>query len=76
MLGRILTVGLFVLFGACAAQADATIPNKDVPGARDSALLKRYDGSFIISYERLAFTDFTIPLSKLEKRRVIAIAIG
>jgi outer membrane protein OmpA-like peptidoglycan-associated protein len=67
MLGRILTVGLFILFGMSAAQADATIPNKDIAGARDNALLKRYDGSFIISYERLAFTDFTIPLSKLEK---------
>jgi OOP family OmpA-OmpF porin len=67
MLGRVLTIGLFCLAGVCGAQADATIPTKDIAGARDNALLKRYDGSFIVSYERLAFTDFTVPLSKLEK---------
>lgn len=52
---------------SAAAHADATIPTKDIAGAKDSALLKRYDGSFIVSYERLAFTDFKVPLSKLEK---------
>ena len=67
MLGRYLTIGLFCLFGAGAAFAEATIPTKDIPNARDNALLKRYDGSFIVSYERLAFTDMSIPLSKLEK---------
>lgn len=67
MLGRILTVGLFCLLGICGARADATIPTKDIPGARDNALLKRYDGSFIVSYERQAFTDFKVPLSKLER---------
>jgi outer membrane protein OmpA-like peptidoglycan-associated protein len=66
MLGRILTIGLLCLFGAHAACADATIPTKDIAGARDNALLKRYDGSFIVSYERLAFTDLKIPTSRLE----------
>ncbi|WP_041357540.1 OmpA family protein [Nitrobacter hamburgensis] len=55
------------LFGAIAAHADATIPSKDIANARDNALLKRYEGSFIMSYEKLAFTDFKVPLSKLEK---------
>ena len=55
------------LFGATTARADAVIPTKDIAGARDNALLKRYDGSFIVSYERLAFTDFKVPLSRLEK---------
>ena len=58
---------VFGLFGATAARADAVIPTKDIAGARDNALLKRYDGSFIVSYERLAFTDFKVPLSRLEK---------
>jgi hypothetical protein len=59
--------GAMMLFGANSANADATIPSKDIAGARDNALLKRYDGSFIVSYERLAFTDFKVPLSRLEK---------
>lgn len=62
-----LFAGAMMVFGAAAAHADATIPNKDIAGAKDNALLKRYDGSFIVSYERLAFTDFKVPLSKLEK---------
>lgn len=49
------------------AMADATIPAKDIPGAKDSSLLKRYGGSHIVSYERVAFTDFRVPLSKLEQ---------
>lgn len=48
------------------ALADATIPTKDIAGARDNALAKRYEGSFIVSYDRQAFTDFNVPLSKLE----------
>ena len=59
--------GAMTIFGVVAAHADATIPVKDIAGARDSALLKRYEGSFIVSYERLAFTDFKLPLSKLER---------
>lgn len=62
-----MTIGLFGLLGSFAAHADATIPAKDIANARDNALLKRYEGSFIVSYERLAFTDFKLPLSKLEK---------
>lgn len=67
MLGRYLTLGLLCLFGAGSALADAAIPTKDIANARDNPLLKRYDGSFIVGYERLAFTDLNIPLSKLEK---------
>ncbi|MGB5905494.1 MAG: OmpA family protein [Xanthobacteraceae bacterium] len=59
--------GAMMVLSAATAHADATIPTKDIAGAKDSTLLKRYDGSFIVSYERLAFTDFRVPLSKLEK---------
>lgn len=67
MLMRVLTAGLMFFAIVVAANADATIPTRDIPNARDNPMLKRYDGSFIVSYERLAFTDFKVPLSKLER---------
>ena len=53
-------------FDTRPAFADATVPTKDIPGAKDNPVLKRYDGSFIVSYQRSAFNDFKVPLSKLE----------
>jgi outer membrane protein OmpA-like peptidoglycan-associated protein len=67
MLLRALTTVLMFFAVVVAANADATIPTKDIANARDNPLLKRYDGSFIVGYERLAFTDFKLPLSKLER---------
>lgn len=67
MLMRVLTAGLMFFTLVVAANADATNPSRDIPNARDNPVLKRYDGSFIVSYERLAFTDFKVPLSKLER---------
>lgn len=46
--------------------ADATVPVRDVPGAKDNPLLKRYDGAFLVGATRSAFTDFKLPLAKLE----------
>ena len=46
--------------------ADATIPTDDKTGAKDNALLKRYEGSFIVAYEKKSFDEFVLPLSKLE----------
>ena len=40
--------------------------SKDIAGAKDNPLLRRYEGSFIVSYERKAFTDFKVPLSGLQ----------
>jgi hypothetical protein len=74
----ILTIAM-MLFGATSAYADATIPNKDIANARDNALLKRYDGSFIVSHERLAFTDFKVPLAanfRIDPRRLRAAGVG
>jgi OOP family OmpA-OmpF porin len=45
----------------------ATIPTADRRGTRDSPLLKRYEGSFIVFSERKSFAEFTLPLSKLEQ---------
>jgi OmpA-OmpF porin, OOP family len=47
--------------------AEATVPTSDVEGASDSSLLKRYEGSFIVSYEKFAYTDFVVPLSPLKR---------
>jgi OmpA-OmpF porin, OOP family len=60
-------MGALLALGAhSAAFADATIPTKDIPGGKDNPLVKRYEGSFIVSYERESFTDFKVPLSTLE----------
>jgi outer membrane protein OmpA-like peptidoglycan-associated protein len=67
MIGRLAVAGVLSLAGLSGVFADATIPTRDIPNARDSALAKRYEGSFIVSYERQAFTDFKAPLSKLER---------
>jgi OOP family OmpA-OmpF porin len=48
------------------AQPKASIPTADRKGAKDSPILKRYEGSFIVAYEEQSFGEFTIPLSKLE----------
>ena len=48
------------------ALADATVPIADKKGAKDSPLLKRYEGSFIVAYEHKSFDEFVLPLSKLE----------
>jgi OmpA-OmpF porin, OOP family len=55
----------FVLALGVPAFADATIPTADIEGAADNAIAQRYEGSFIVSYEAFAYTDFTVPLSPL-----------
>ena len=66
MFTKLLFAALLVLASPVQALAEATIPTRDIAGAKDNPLIKRYDGSFIVSYERLAFTDFKVPLSQLE----------
>jgi len=66
MFTKLLFAALLALASPVQALAEATIPTKDIAGAKDNPLIKRYDGSFIVSYERLAFTDFKVPLSQLE----------
>lgn len=50
-----------------AAFADATVPTKDIAGAKDPAWLKRYEGSFIVSYDHRSFDAVDFPASKLER---------
>lgn len=57
--------GLSFLLATQLAIADATVPTADIDGAADNPLAKRYEGSFIVSYEKSAYTGFTVPLSPL-----------
>jgi len=57
---------LALSFGAVAQMPKATIPSADKKGGRDSPLLKRYEGSFIVSQDEKSFAEFELPLSKLE----------
>ena len=45
----------------------ATIPTADRKGSKDNPLLKRYEGSFIVAYERKGFGELTLPLSPIER---------
>jgi OmpA-OmpF porin, OOP family len=55
-----------LMVGTAAAALVATLPNADKKGTKDSSLLKRYEGSYIVVQERKAFAEFNLPLSKLE----------
>lgn len=48
-------------------QPVASIPKADRKGSKDSPLLKRYEGSFIVAYEHKSFGELALPLSKLEQ---------
>ena len=61
-----LAAGFLLASFATAVSAEATVPTQDTEGSADVALVKRYEGSFIVSYEKLDYTDFTVPLSPLE----------
>jgi OOP family OmpA-OmpF porin len=63
---RVVSVAGLLMMPAGPALADATEPTADIDGAKDSTLVKRYEGSFIVSYERFSYTDFRIPLSPLK----------
>ena len=63
---RHLPVLLCLLF-ATTAWADATEPTRDIAGSKDPAWLKRYEGSFIVSYEQRNFDAVKFPASPLER---------
>ena len=64
---RRIAIALMLVPLFCAfARADATVPTRDIAGAKDVASVKRYEGAFIVSYERKAFGELTLPLSPLE----------
>ena len=61
----VMILGVFVVSSATAA-LNATVPTADKKGASDSPFLKRYEGSYIVVHERKAFSQFDLPLSRLE----------
>jgi OmpA-OmpF porin, OOP family len=62
----ICVVMLAIAAGVFAQLPVATIPKADRQGSKDSPLLKRYEGSFIVAYEHKSFGELTLPLSRLE----------
>ncbi len=48
---------LFLILGGIPVIAE------DIPGSQDHPLLKRYNGSDIIKYDRKSFDTYTIPLA-------------
>lgn len=56
---------LLCLLLASNAWADATVPTRDIPGSKDPAWLKRYEGSFIVSHEQRSFDAVKFPASPL-----------
>jgi outer membrane protein OmpA-like peptidoglycan-associated protein len=57
--------GLVVGAGIAFAQV-VKVPSADKSGAKDSPLLRRYEGSIIVSHQQQSFGELTLPLSKLE----------
>jgi OOP family OmpA-OmpF porin len=63
---RTLLFSAFAVLVASPAYGDATLPKADRPGSLDHPLLRRYEGSFIVGYDRQSFAEFNLPLSRLE----------
>lgn len=64
---RLAATVLPLLIGSAGlSYADATIPNADISGASDRPIIKRYEGSLIISYDSHAYAELQIPLSPLK----------
>lgn len=63
---RLWVLGLSLLLVSAAALADATLPKADLAGAKDSPLIGRFAGSFILSYEAADFDEMKLPLGALK----------
>ena len=48
------------------AHANAHIPKKDLEGASDIEFLGRYDGSYIIAFQKKNFDRFILPTGRLK----------
>ena len=51
---------------AIALAQPVKVPTADKAGSKDTALLQRYEGSIIVSYQQQGFGELSLPLSKLE----------
>jgi outer membrane protein OmpA-like peptidoglycan-associated protein len=61
---RLVATIAMTLFAAHAV-ADATLPSGDLPGSREPASLKRYEGSVVVSYDDKAFEEYLLPTAPL-----------
>ena len=52
---------------ACQVMADASVPKADIAGAKDSALVGRFAGSFIVSYDLRDYDELKLPLAPLKQ---------
>jgi OmpA-OmpF porin, OOP family len=57
---------LMGLLLAGAALADATVPKADIPGAKDSPIIGRFAGSFVVSQDHRDFDELKLPLGSLK----------
>ena len=57
---------LFCLFFSTQLLADASLPKADIARAKDSALVGRFDGSLIVSYETRDYDELKLPLAPLK----------
>jgi len=67
MLLRLMLGVVLLIATASNGFANAEIPTVDAKGSKDSSLLGRYKGAFIISYDHKDYNEFTFPLSMLER---------
>jgi OmpA-OmpF porin, OOP family len=67
MRARFLVWLMCTLIAPAPALAKPVAPTADLPGSKDSPLLKRFQGSLIVSYERKSQAEFSLPLASLEK---------
>lgn len=58
--------GLMSLLLAGAALADATVPKADIAGAKDSPLIGRFAGAFIVSQDNRDYDELKLPLGPLK----------
>lgn len=52
---------------ACQVMADASVPKADIAGAKDSASVGRFAGSFIVSYDLRDYDELKLPLAPLKR---------
>jgi outer membrane protein OmpA-like peptidoglycan-associated protein len=62
---RMIAISLTLILSALNVAADAAIPGADLAGSQDPALLKRYEGSLIVSYDDKAFDEYLLPIAPL-----------
>ena len=59
-------LAMICLIAVTSAMADASVPKADISGAKDSPLLGRFAGSYIVSYDAKDFDELKLPLAALK----------